>query len=121
MTIEEACRLWVERDFSSIPISIILKAYKDDPEELELLSSEYPVYAYPAAHGWMFFPENSIDRQWMEDNIDIVEKCGFIAYQSEDFDILLGIDGGGYCFYTDHWIPLYEARKLQWHDSNNED
>jgi hypothetical protein len=53
MTLEEAVRLWVTREFSFIPTSLVLKAYKDNPEELELLSSEYPEYAYPCAQEYI--------------------------------------------------------------------
>ena len=116
MTLEEAVKLWVTRDFSNIPTSLILKAYRDDPYELELLSSDFPVYAYPSGWGWLFHPDDSIDEKWIEDNIKEVEKCGFLVYTSEETGILLGIDGAGYCFYDQHWIPLYKARGLQWHE-----
>ena len=65
MTLEEAVKLWVTRDFSNIPTSLILKAYKDDPYELELLSSDFPVYAYPSGGGWLFHPEDSYDEHWI--------------------------------------------------------
>ena len=32
-----------------------------------------------------------------------------------------GIDGAGYSFYEEHWIPLYKARGLQWHKENEEE
>lgn len=31
-----------------------------------------------------------------------------------------GIDGAGYNFYEAHWLPLYNARGLQWHDTETE-
>ena len=116
MSIDEAVRKWVDRDFSSIPTSLIIKAYKNDYEELELLSNEYPVYAYPCAHGWMFHPENSLDEKWIKENIETVEKCGFLIYESEEAGILLGVDGGGYCFWDEHWKPLYKAVGFKWHE-----
>ena len=115
MTIDEAVKKWVDRDFSSIPTSLILKAYRDDPDELELLSNEYPVYAYPCAHGWMFHPENNLDEEWIRENIEAVEQCGFLVYECEETGILLGVDGGGYCFYDEHWKPLYRSIGLRWH------
>lgn len=27
--------------------------------------------------------------------------------------------GAGYSFYTEHWIPLYKARGLKWHDKED--
>ena len=32
------------------------------------------------------------------------------------FGYIFGIDGAGYDFYEDHWIPLYKERGIQWHD-----
>ena len=116
MTLEKAARLWVERDFSSIPTLLIQRAFKDNPEDLELLSGEYPEYGYPAGWGWMFHPLCSLDEEWIRENIQTVEKCGFLVFDSEETGILLGIDGGGYDFYESHWTPLYQARGLQWHE-----
>lgn len=120
MTLDEAVRLWVNRDFSSIPTSLILKAYENEPDELELLSSRYPVYSFPCAHGWLFHPENSLDEDWIRDNIEIVEEIGFIVYETDETGILLAIDGGGYSFWEEHWQPLYIARDLQWHSIEDE-
>jgi hypothetical protein len=112
MTLEEAVRLWVTKEFSFIPTSLVLKAYKDNPEELELLSSEYPEYAYPCAHGWMFHPDSSLDEEWIRENIEDIEELGFLIYDTEETGILLGIDAGGFDFYEAFWIPLYKKRGL---------
>jgi hypothetical protein len=120
MTLEEAVKLWVGRDFSSIPTELIKKAYRDNPEELELLSSEYPELDYPSGWGYMFHPENSLDEEWIRENISIVEECGFLIYDTEETGILLGIDGCGYSFYENHWTPLYKARDLHWHTEEKE-
>ena len=48
MNIDDAVKLWSERDFSNIPTSLIKKAFKDNFEELKLLSSKYPELDYPA-------------------------------------------------------------------------
>jgi hypothetical protein len=122
MTLKEACELWINRDFSSIPSGLIKKAYHDDFEELELLTSEYPTLDFPSGWGFLFHPECSLDEDWIKNNIDIVEKCGFLIYQSEDCGLLLAIDGCGYDFHSKHWQPLYRARGLKWHspeDKNN--
>jgi hypothetical protein len=47
-------------------------------------------------------------------------ECGFRVYQSEELGIFFGIDGAGYSFYDQHWLPLYNARGLQWHDKEGE-
>jgi hypothetical protein len=115
MTIDDAVKLWVGRDFSRISTSLIKKAFKDNFEELELLSSEYPELDYPACWGWMFHPECSIDELWIKNNITTVEECGFLVYDSKETGILLGIDNMGYSFFDKHWKPLYKAIGLEWH------
>lgn len=59
-----------------------------------------------------------LDEDWARENPDIVAKCGFRIFEdSETGDIYIGIDGAGYDFYEAHWIPLYKARGLQWHNA----
>ena len=115
MNIEQACRKWIGEDFSMIPMSLIKKAYKENPEKLILLSSECPELDYPACYGWAFVPDNPFDKEWIKDNIAIVEKCGFLIYESEDIDIMLIVDNDRYSFYNNHWMPLYRARGFNWH------
>jgi hypothetical protein len=115
MTLQEACARWMG-DFSPIPTSLIVRAFTNAPEELDLLSSELPEYAWPCAHGWMFHPEHLTDEEWIIENIEAVEACGFLIYDSDETGILLGVDGGGYSFLEEHWLPLYLARGLCWHD-----
>ena len=43
-------------------------------------------------------------------------ECGFVVCESIDYGYFFGIDGGGYDFYNAHWLPLYKARGLQWHE-----
>ena len=63
-----------------------------------------------------------MDDYWLEekDGIQLMSNCGFRIYEHEEFGYFFGIDGAGYDFYEAHWIPLYEARGLQWHDKNIE-
>ena len=116
MTLEEAVKLWVTRDFSNIPTMLIKRAFKDNYEELELLSKEYPELDYPCGWGYMFHPEFSLDEEWIRGNIEEVEECGFLVYDNDETGILLGVDGCGYDFYSSHWTPLYKRRGLKWHD-----
>lgn len=116
MNIEQACRKWIGEDFSMIPMSLIKKAYKDNPEELILLSTDNVCKLdYLACWEWAFVPDNPFDKEWIKDNIAIVEKCGFLIYKSDDVDVMLMVDGCGYSFYNKHWIPLYKARGFNWH------
>lgn len=65
---------------------------------------------------WSF--GDSCDDWWLEEDngIELMSRCGFRIYQSDDFGYFFGIDGAGYDFYESHWIPLYKARGLKWHD-----
>lgn len=66
---------------------------------------------------WTF--GDSADDYWLEneEGIRIMSECGFRIYESDDFGYFFGIDGAGYSFFEAHWIPLYKARGLQWHDT----
>lgn len=76
----------------------------------------YPEYAFPCGWGTLFNPKESLDQEWIEKNAEKVTECGIFVFESDIFGILLGIDGGGYDFYESHWIPLYKARGLEWHN-----
>lgn len=66
--------------------------------------------------GWFWTFNNSLDEDWVRENLVTVAECGFRIYEYQDTGtIYLGIDGAGYNFYDAHWIPLYKARGLQWH------
>ncbi|WP_239740292.1 hypothetical protein [Mammaliicoccus sp. P-M59] len=54
---------------------------------------------------------------WIENNMELVASLGFQIYECDDLDgLILGIDGAGYDFYEMHWIPLYNAQGLKWHN-----
>lgn len=54
---------------------------------------------------------------WVEENMNTVASLGFQIYECDDLDgYIIGIDGAGYDFYESHWIPLYEAQGLKWHN-----
>jgi len=65
---------------------------------------------------WSF--RDSCDDWWLEeqDGIRIMSECGFRVYNSYKYGYFFGIDGAGYSFYDEHWIPLYKKRGLKWHD-----
>lgn len=65
---------------------------------------------------WTF--NEGLDEYWAKENPELVAECGFRIFEDDETgDIYLGIDGAGYDFYEAHWIPLYEARGLQWHNA----
>ena len=74
---------------------------------------------------WSF--GDSCDEHWLEererdseggvtDGLTMMSQCGFRIFRSEEFGYFFGIDGAGYDFYESHWLPLYKARGLEWHD-----
>lgn len=72
--------------------------------------------------GWMWGFSDSADDYFMDelDGIKKMSKCGFRIYKHEKWGYFFGIDGAGYSFYEEHWIPLYKKRGLQWHDPKAE-
>ena len=70
--------------------------------------------------GTMWSFGDSADDWWLEekDGIKVMSECGFRIYEHEEYGYFFGIDGAGYDFYEAHWIPLYKARGLKWHDEN---
>jgi len=68
--------------------------------------------------GWLWQFDDSCDTYWVEeeDGIRQLSNCGFRVYEHDEWGFFFGIDGAGYDFYDGHWIPLYRARGLKWHD-----
>lgn len=68
--------------------------------------------------GTMWSFSHPCDICWLEngDGIEIMSRYGFRIYASAEFGLFFGIDGAGYDFYEKHWIPLYKARGLKWHE-----
>jgi hypothetical protein len=125
MTIKEAVKKFAG-DFDSIPAGLIIKAYKDDPENLECLNTpefleNIYLECWPAMWGWLFRSSDWTDEEWIKCNIEKVEACGFLIYNCEYCGILLGVNGCGYNFHDTHWLRLYKARELSWHNEKEEE
>jgi len=142
MTTElEACKLWIDRDFNSIPQALVKKAFEEDWENIEILAPtlEAWIKAYGEDYedeeeaedafyeseerfpfpmwGWYFQPSDPLDADWFEEHAEEVYlKCGVCVYCTDETGIMLGINGAGYNFYDSHWLPLYRLRGLKWHD-----
>ena len=74
--------------------------------------------------GTMWAFGNAIDDDWLRgefgtDGLRLMSECGFRVYESDRWGYFFGIDGAGYSFYEQHWVPLYRARGLCWHDVEN--
>ena len=125
MTEKEACELWVHRDMSQIPESVVVKlANASERDMLEVTPWDEddpdPYYEFPA-WGTMWAFDDICDIEWCQGHLEEMKECGFRIYESEDWEYVFGINGGGYDFYEAHWIPLYRARGLKWHDEITEE
>ena len=91
-----------------------------DAEDFEVERDGYlPMWGTLWAFG------DSIDNEWLRgeylgNGLQAMADCGFRIYEQEDYGYIFGIDGAGYDFYESHWIPLYRARGLHWHDPETE-
>ena len=87
---------------------------------------------YGIMWGTMWIVNNSVDITNIEKLLKPVEdeddemhgyeeigETGIYAFKIAD-DLVLGINGAGYDFYDAHWIPLYDALGLQWHEKEKE-
>ena len=97
----------------------------DNGEVIECESSDFEINRddYLPMWGTMWSFGDSCDDWWLEEcnGIELMSQCGFRIYESEEFGYFFGIDGAGYDFYENHWIPLYKARGLQWHETETEE
>lgn len=127
MNIREATEQWVN-GFNAFPREMIEELMTSSPydwkEKTDLskndrgdrLIGELPRWAMLWSFG------STLDDVWLEDfdGVSKMSKCGFVIFESEKYGYFFGIDGGGYNFYTEHWIPLYKERGLHWHEEEEE-
>ena len=122
MTIREAAQSWV-KEFNAIPQEVIVKLMNagDEIEEVTPMTEEQleEVEGFLPMWGTMWSFSEPLDDWWLEEKngLEAMARCGFRIYRQEDYGYIFGIDGAGYDFYEDHWIPLYKERGIQWHDT----
>lgn len=87
---------------------------KNKTVKLDDISHEYDDFFPMWGTLWTF--NDSSDEDWAENHLQEMTNCGFRIYESDELGIFFGIDGAGYDFYSEHWVPLYKACGLQWHD-----
>ena len=94
----------------------MLVSATEDTLEVEL--ENYLIPSWPSM--WQF--SDPCDNWWLEekDGIRIMSNLGFRIFYHEEWGYFFGLDGGGYDFYEEHWIPLYKARGLHWHKDAEE-
>lgn len=92
----------------------------DDGEYIFVKSDDFDVEYDDTLPMWgvMWQFGDSCDEYWLEclDGIRLMSECGFRIYEHDEWGYFFGIDGAGYSFKEAHWMPLYRARGLQWHD-----
>ena len=120
----EAAREWVT-EFKAVPTQMIAKLWNADPEDWrEVTSSDNEDGNYDLLPMWgtMWAFSDSCDSDWLKFGNGILKmsQCGFRVFESEKFGYFFGIDGAGYDFYESHWLPIYNARGLKWHDTETE-
>ena len=127
-TIRDAARAWVHT-FNAIPQSVVEKLMEvSDSTDIQEVTP-FPEDEFPEGcdtlpmWGTMWAFGDNIDNDWIrgefgQDGLQLMADCGFRIYESEDWDYIFGIDGCGYDFYEEHWIPLYKARGLHWHEED---
>ena len=123
MTLHEATEKFV-REMDAIPTGMIERLWEQSPDEWEEVTVPDGViepYGVFPMWGTMWSFHDSIDDWWLEerDGIRLMSECGFRIYHHQEWGYFFGIDGAGYDFYSDHWIPLYKARGLKWHDEED--
>jgi hypothetical protein len=117
VAIEAATRAWIS-SFHGIPREVVLKLLNAGDEIVEITpNSTEDCDSFLPMWGFMWCFSDSTDISWPEDenNLRAMADCGFRIYEQEDYGYIFGIDGAGYDFMEDHWIPLYKARGLMWH------
>ncbi|MDY7043647.1 hypothetical protein RVS70_05450 [Virgibacillus sp. M23] len=121
MNIKEATKKWVG-EWNAIPTSAVEILINHDVENCndsyQITVENESQCGFPVAWGTMWTFGESLDEEWAENNADILNDCGIVAYYTESLGVVFGIDGAGYDFYEQHWIPLYKARGLRWHTQN---
>ena len=91
----------------------------DDGEEIQAEAEDFEVLrdGFLPMWGAMWAFDDSSDDDWLEHGgLQKMADCGFRVYEQEDYGYIFGIDVAGYDFYDEHWIPLYRAHGLHWHD-----
>lgn len=118
MNIEEATKKWVN-EWDAIPteaVGVLINHDIDNGLESYMITEESDyMHGYPVAWGTMWTFRSLLDAEWALNNADILNQCGIVAYYTESLGVVFGIDGAGYDFYGEHWIPLYKKRGLKWH------
>lgn len=119
-TVKEAAELWFSM-FDCFPTSMLERLHKCGERFVEVTATgkkysfDFPMWDCM----WQFGEQ--LDKDWLETQggLATMLRLGFSVYWSPEWGYFFGIEGGGYDFYTEHWIPLYLERGLHWHEESS--
>lgn len=101
--------------------AIVKLEYTDEEKEIDIEEANQEFESIYPMWNTLFNPKDSFISSWIEKHPYTTTACGFrIFMDNETEEIYLGIDGAGYNFYEAHWVKLYDAMGLQWHDSEED-
>lgn len=125
MTEIEAVERFKNDRFTCFPAGEMREKFADTWfDAWEFLGNDYDgIYDYvnePMWNTW-FIPNDGYLHNWIQNHKEKVADCGFtIILDADDYRcksaFALGIDGVGYSFLERHFLPLYRAMGLEWHD-----
>lgn len=113
------CSAGEEGEVITIDEAYTIELDNGETVEVEESDLERQDYSFFPMWGTMWNFSCSFDEDWARSHLSEMAACGFRLYESEDYGLVFGIDGAGYNFYDEHWIPLYKARRLRWHDKED--
>lgn len=91
----------------------------DEPEEMDdedMDDKNLDVYDDWPSWGSVFRIKDSNMKSQIKNLAKDVAEIGFLVlYDEFQNELYLGIDGGGFDFYSELWAPLYDALGLKWH------
>jgi len=115
MTAYEASKEWQER-FCQVPTKQVIEAkFCQDGPEIFRLGKKMPKASWPCIWRCLYSPKDDADHTWILQNIETVEDCGFVVYQSEQGFSLLGVDSYTKELVDFYFYNLYMERGLMWH------
>lgn len=112
---ENATLKWLDR-MNDIPTIAVTRLAEQGYQTLSGESSSHYCDDL-VAWGTMWTFKEELDESWAAEHPEVFEACGFSLFEVEDLGLVFGVDGGGYSFVDEHFIPLYEARGLCWHET----
>lgn len=106
-----ATRDWVD-GFKTIELEDVendLDYSEDIVEYFGSVDDDFELNVYPTL--WQF--TDKADTDWLNNgrnSINKLKQCGFVVLNSSKRGPLFGINGYGYDFMRNHFMPLYAAR-----------